>query len=104
MTNLTSGLFVLAQLKLNASVQLPGDQTVGYNHHHARDEEQNKQQQNIPAKERDPWHRAEQVGCESKVFSASLNTSERVLHSHAGGCPDGSKLLSESTAAHTPSY
>lgn len=48
MTDLTGGLSALVQLKLNASVQLSGDQTVGYNHHHSRDEEQREQQQHIP--------------------------------------------------------
>lgn len=51
MMDLTCGLSVLAQLKLNASVELSGDQTVGYNHHHSRDEEQREQQQHIPEKQ-----------------------------------------------------
>lgn len=50
MMDLTSGLSVLAQLKLNASVELSGDQTVGCNHHHSRDEEKGEQQQHIPVK------------------------------------------------------
>lgn len=49
--DLTSGLCVLAELKLNASVELSGDQTVGYNHHHSGDEEQSEQQQHIPEKQ-----------------------------------------------------
>lgn len=48
--DLTSSLFVLAQLKLHAPVKLSGDQTVGYAHHHSRDEEQNKQQHHVPEK------------------------------------------------------
>lgn len=51
MMDLTGGLCVLAQLKLNASVKLSGDQTVGYNHHHSRDEEQSEQEQHIPEKQ-----------------------------------------------------
>lgn len=51
MMDLTSGLSVLAQLKLNASVELSGDQTVGCNHHHSRDEEKGEQQQHIPVKQ-----------------------------------------------------
>lgn len=51
MMDLTGGLSALAQLKLNASVELSGDQTVGYNHHHSRDEEQSEQQQHIPEKQ-----------------------------------------------------
>lgn len=51
MMGLTSGLRALAHLKLHASEQLSGDQTVGYNHHHSRDEEQSKQQQHIPEKQ-----------------------------------------------------
>lgn len=45
------GLSARAQLKLNASEELSGDQTVGYNHHHSRDEEQSEQQQHIPEKQ-----------------------------------------------------
>lgn len=51
MMDLTSGLRALAQLKLHASVELSGDQTVGYNHHHSWDEEKSKQQQHIPEKQ-----------------------------------------------------
>lgn len=47
---LTGGLCALAQLKLNATEELSGDQTVGYNHHHSWDEEQSEQQQHIPGK------------------------------------------------------
>ena len=50
MIDLTSALAALVQLKLNASVELSGDQTIGYNHHHSWDEEQNEQQQYIPEK------------------------------------------------------
>lgn len=50
---LTGSLSVLAQLKLNASYELSGDQTVGYNHHHSWDEEQSEQQQHIPEKQPD---------------------------------------------------
>lgn len=46
--DLTGGLLALAQLKLNAPVELSGDQTVGYAHHHSRDKEQNEQQQHVP--------------------------------------------------------
>lgn len=49
--DLTGGLSALAQLEPNASVELSGDQTVGYNHHHSRDEEQSEQQQHIPEKQ-----------------------------------------------------
>lgn len=51
MADLTGGLSALAQLKLHASEELSGDQTVGYNHHHSRDEEQSEQQQHIPEKQ-----------------------------------------------------
>ncbi len=51
MLDLTGGLFALVQLKLNASIELSGDQTVGYNHHHSRDEEQSEQQQHVPEKQ-----------------------------------------------------
>lgn len=51
LTGLTSGLRVLAQLKLHASVEFSWDQTIGYNHHHSRDEEENKQQKHIPEKQ-----------------------------------------------------
>lgn len=46
--DLTSCLLALAQLKLNAPVELSGDQTIGYTHHHSRDKEQNEQQQHVP--------------------------------------------------------
>lgn len=49
--NLTRALGVLAQLKLHASVELSGNQTVGDDHHHSWDEEQNEQQQHVPGKE-----------------------------------------------------
>lgn len=49
--DLTRALGVLAQLKLNASVELSGNQTIGYNHHYSWDEEQNEQQQHVPGKE-----------------------------------------------------
>lgn len=48
MTDLTGGFFVLAQLELDPSVELSGDQTVRYDHHHTRDEEQSEQQQHVP--------------------------------------------------------
>lgn len=49
--DLTRALGVLAQLKLDASVELSGNQTIGYNHHHSWDEEQYEQQQHVPGKE-----------------------------------------------------
>ena len=60
MRDLTSGLFVLTQLKLNASVKLSGDQTVGYNHHHSWDEEQSEQKQNVPEREK-KWNKNEML-------------------------------------------
>lgn len=49
---LTGVLGVLAQLELHASVELPGDQPIGHDHHHPRDEEQDEQQQHIPGEEK----------------------------------------------------
>lgn len=51
MMDLTGGLSVLAQLKVNASEELSGDQTVRYHHYHSRDEKQSEQQQYIPEKQ-----------------------------------------------------
>lgn len=51
---LTGALGALAHLKLHASVELSGNQPVGYNHHHSRDEEQNEEQQHVP-REKAEW-------------------------------------------------
>lgn len=69
MMDLTGGLSALAQLKLYASVELSGDQTVGYNHHHSRDEEQSEQQQHIPEKQPE-WRERER----------DVKTTERESH------------------------
>lgn len=46
---LTSSIFSMAHLKVNASVELPGDQSVGHDHHQPRDCKQHEQQQDVPA-------------------------------------------------------
>lgn len=48
--DLTGVLGILAQLELDASVELSGDEPIGHNHHHSRDEEQDEEQQHIPEK------------------------------------------------------
>ena len=50
---LTYGVWVVVDLKLDASIQLSGDEAVGGDHDHARNEEQRQQQQNVPAGERE---------------------------------------------------
>lgn len=47
-SDLTGVLCILAQLELDASVELSGDEPVGHDHHHSRDEEQDEEQQHIP--------------------------------------------------------
>lgn len=46
---LTSSTFSMAHLKVNASVEFPGDQSVGHDHHQPRDCKQHEQQQDVPA-------------------------------------------------------
>lgn len=94
--NLTGGgaLSVLAPLKVNASEELSGDQTVGYNHHNSRDEEQSEQQQHIP--ERQPeWKREKQLRG-VMVCNQPLKPNKHFLSSYAfgyvgaaGGLADG---------------
>lgn len=49
-SQLTGVLFVLAHLELHAPVELSGDETVGYSHHHSWDDEQDEEQDHIPEK------------------------------------------------------
>ena len=82
--DLTSGLSALAQLKLHASVELSGDQTVGYNHHHSRDEEQSDQQQDIPEKQPE-WKEkvvknGENLTVESQLLFKSTQITSDSLH------------------------
>lgn len=51
--DLTSRVFSVAHLKMDASVKFPGDQSIGHNHHQPWDCKQHKQQENIP--KRDTW-------------------------------------------------
>lgn len=106
MTDLTGALSVLVQLKLNASVQLSGDQTVGYNHHHSRDEEQSEQQQHIPGKtarverEREKQRREkticreerEKAAAESE-FNQPLQTKPNTSDVCASGCKTTSSFF-----------
>lgn len=46
--NLTSTVFFLLQFKLDSFVQLSGDKTVGDSHYHTGNEEEYKQQKDVP--------------------------------------------------------
>lgn len=45
---LTSSIFSIAHLKVNASVEFPGDQSIGHDHHQPWDCKQHQQQQDVP--------------------------------------------------------
>lgn len=45
---LTMSVFTMAHLKVDASVEFSGDQSVGHNHHQPRDCKQHEQQQDVP--------------------------------------------------------
>lgn len=80
MMDLTGGLSALAHLKLHASVELSGDQTIGNNHHHTWDEEQSEQQQHIPEKQPE-WeekgiNHKENLTTESKFLLTTTDTSD----------------------------
>lgn len=49
---LTSRVFFMTHLKLDASIKLSGDQSIGHDHHHPWNHEQYKQKQNIPVKKK----------------------------------------------------
>lgn len=60
----------MSHLELNASIELPGDESIGHGHHHAGNGEQHKQQQYAPIRKR---------GGKKTfyIFALSLQTSER---------------------------
>lgn len=45
---LTMSIFTMAHLKVDASVEFSGDQSIGHDHHQPRDCKQHEQQQDVP--------------------------------------------------------
>ena len=100
--DLTGGLSALAQLELNASEELSGDQAVGYNHHHSRDEEQSEQQQHIPEKQPE-WEGRNNTQRGGKGVKQSLpktNRTQQILSLLAGNF---AREVKTKKLAHIPS-
>lgn len=74
--HLTSTVVLLLQLKLNPPVELSGDESIGNDHYHPGDKEQDKKQQEVPERRKtDQWTKWKRT--------KSIQTFKNEAHPHA---------------------